>query len=559
MDGGGLDGLVTARQMVVAGLASFSSNTIGSPAGTVVSVPSPPTGLAGSGALAAVIVTWNKPTYTGHSHTEIWAAAQTAAQVAASEAPLISQAVVVGISAGEIFSHTIGGSATRYYWAKNINQNGVASAFNATAGVSASTGDNPDYLIDVLSTSTAYSGTSAAPFFQIDEATVINGVEIPAGTYITAAYIADATITRAKIGNAAIDNAKIDSLDAAKITTGTLSANRIGANSIVAGKINTNGLSIKDASGNIILSAGSPLGGDLAGIRYMSGAMPAYNNNDVTTISLAPDGATKLHDGADNILGMAYPAFSVNATTGQVWRITLAVRDDAGGSQTGGLYIRVYEYDSDLPSGKTHVSHFALNNNSDPVVQQMTRQSYFLYNGNTNGIENEDPSSTYKTYTLAYTPTATAKWASVTVLNGSQNGANPLYVKDVNVALQTLTAAGIAGQGAFATESQITVGNASTYIASVAITGALIGNGEITNAKIGNEIKSTNHAVDGSGNTTAGWRILKDGQMDMKDATFRGVINVASAAGTGERTEITNNGVKVYDAQNQVRVKLGLL
>mgnify|MGYP003640099937 FL=1 len=37
MDGGGLDGLVTARQMVVAGLASLSgSGNIGSPAGTVV-------------------------------------------------------------------------------------------------------------------------------------------------------------------------------------------------------------------------------------------------------------------------------------------------------------------------------------------------------------------------------------------------------------------------------------------------------------------------------------------------------------------------------------------
>lgn len=46
------------------------------------------------------------------------------------------------------------------------------------------------------------------------------------------------------------------------------------------------------------------------------------------------------------------------------------------------------------------------------------------------------------------------------------------------------TAAGIAGQGSFATLSQINSGNVSTYIANAAIQTAQIGNAQITNAKI---------------------------------------------------------------------------
>jgi len=55
----------------------------------------------------------------------------------------------------------------------------------------------------------AHGSTSDAPFFQIDTATVINGVTIPAGTYIKSAQIFNGTITNAKIGTAAIDSVKI--------------------------------------------------------------------------------------------------------------------------------------------------------------------------------------------------------------------------------------------------------------------------------------------------------------------------------------------------------------
>lgn len=159
-------------------------------------------------------------------------------------------------------------------------------------------------------TGSAWSTTPQnLPFVVRATPTTINGVAVPAGVYIQAAYIENGSISNAKIGNAAIDsakiadaaivsakidsaaitsakiqdgaitnakiatatitaaniqdaaitNAKIASLDATKITAGTISADRIAANSITASKIDSRGLSIKDEAGNVILAAGTAL------------------------------------------------------------------------------------------------------------------------------------------------------------------------------------------------------------------------------------------------------------------------------------------------------------
>lgn len=78
----------------------------------------------------------------------------------------------------------------------------------------------------------------------------------------------------------------------------------------------------------------------------------------------------------------------------------------------------------------------------------------------------------------------------------------------------------------------------------VIMNSALIKNGMITNAMIGNEIKSDNF-VSGS----AGWRILKSGEAEFSNATFRGAIFATSGSfkGTVEATsfvgDVANVGV----------------
>jgi hypothetical protein len=176
----------------------------------VVDTPRVPTGLATSGALATIILTWDEPNYRGHARTEIWAA----------DTNDFDAKELIGTAEGTVFSHSVGSGATKYYWIRFVNSLDVVGPFNSTTGTVGVTGQDPDYLIEVLSD--AYGVTGDAPFFQIDTPTVINGVTIPAGTYIKQAWIADATISRAKIQDLAVDNAKISDLSAAKITAGSL-------------------------------------------------------------------------------------------------------------------------------------------------------------------------------------------------------------------------------------------------------------------------------------------------------------------------------------------------
>ena len=228
LDGGGIDAVVTARELIAAGIASSTPGGTGFTAlNTEIDSPSPPTNLSASGATANIILSWNAPVYRGHAYTEIWA----------HTANVLGSASLVGMTSGNSFAHNIGGTATRYYWVRNINQNGLASGYNATNGVQASTSSSPDFLMELLAES--YGTNSEAPFFQLDSATTINGVSVPAGTYIKAAFIHEATITNAMIGDAAVDSAKIAdaTIVDGDIASATITGAKIGSATITGANI----------------------------------------------------------------------------------------------------------------------------------------------------------------------------------------------------------------------------------------------------------------------------------------------------------------------------------
>jgi hypothetical protein len=224
MSEGGEERFVTLRELKAGGIVSTTpAGTIDKPAVYGIEKSKAPTGLTTTGALASVIIEWGEPNYLGHSHAEIWAA--TTNDFTLKE--------LVGTAEGIVFSHNIGSGATRYYWVRFVNTEQVAGPFNDTVGTVGVTGQNPDYLIEVLSD--AYGVAGPAPFFQLDNPTVINGVTIPAGTYIKQAWIADATISRAKIQDLAVDSAKISDLTASKITAGNIQTGYIRSTSYTAG------------------------------------------------------------------------------------------------------------------------------------------------------------------------------------------------------------------------------------------------------------------------------------------------------------------------------------
>lgn len=331
LDGRGADKLVTVNDLIRGGLAvQGPNNTVTSPAGGgVVGTPATPKNVQASGAIQNIIVTWDDPLYNGHAYAEVWG----------SSTDDLGAAVQVGMTPGAIFVDAVGPSVIRYYWVRFVNVLGVQGAFNAVAGVQGVTGSDVGYLLDTLTeaaldpdsdyskfavradffyvmpspdfnqeatpTATAtgdlwyqpstelvrtWTGSTwgsfsqTLPFVVNSSPQTINGVAVPAGVYMDAAFIKNGTITNAKIGNATIDDAKIANLSAGKITAGDISVGnyiqstgfitgsagwKIGGNGVAefaaasirgqltASQINSNGLSIRDTSGNIILNAGT--------------------------------------------------------------------------------------------------------------------------------------------------------------------------------------------------------------------------------------------------------------------------------------------------------------
>ena len=103
LDGGGVDGVLTARKLIATGIVTGTSTGDITPSPSVNSVirtiesARPPTNLSVSAAHASIIVSWNAPAYIGHAYTEIWA----------HTSDVIGDAVLVGMTSGNNFSQLI--------------------------------------------------------------------------------------------------------------------------------------------------------------------------------------------------------------------------------------------------------------------------------------------------------------------------------------------------------------------------------------------------------------------------------------------------------------------
>jgi hypothetical protein len=213
-----------------------------------------------------------------------------------------------------------------------IDTNGYVSGFGL-----ASTANNATPFSDFIIRADRFSVASPSgpgitpviPFIVTTTPQTINGVSVPVGVYINGAFIQNGTITTAKIGNAQIDDAKIVSLTAAKITAGEISVGnyiqssgfisgsqgwRIHGNGVaefaaasirgqlVAAQINTNGLSIRDTSGNVILNAGT---GDFTGSVAGTAGSTLVNtaNTALSTANSASSAASTAQGTADFAVG----------------------------------------------------------------------------------------------------------------------------------------------------------------------------------------------------------------------------------------------------------------
>ncbi len=149
--------------------------------------------------------------------------------------------------------------------------------------------------------------TPITPFIVNTTPTTENGVAIPAGVYMDGAYVRNLTAAIARLGSAWVDDAKIANLSASKLLAGSIGVEEyiqspsyvsgssgwrisgsgfaeFGAAAIrgqlAASQINTNGLTIRDNSGNLILGSGSGLNPAYLGTGASANLLynPAFDN-----------------------------------------------------------------------------------------------------------------------------------------------------------------------------------------------------------------------------------------------------------------------------------------
>jgi len=128
-----------------------------------------------------------------------------------------------------------------------IDNNGYVSGF----GLASEVVDGTPYsefaiLADQFSIAPTDGGLATAPFYHLTVETVVDGVVVPPGTYMTSAYIADGTITNLQIGNV------IESADGGA----SWSIDKLGG-------ISATSLIIRDTNDDIILDTDGNLSPDI--------------------------------------------------------------------------------------------------------------------------------------------------------------------------------------------------------------------------------------------------------------------------------------------------------
>lgn len=269
--GQGLDAMVTFRdlekvQMVqsdgrggVAGLKPPAVvGTVGgsyNPAADTTP-PTAPQNVKASGAVRNVIIEWDGPpsTYRNHAYAEIWR----------SSANNLNDAAQIGQSGSTMYVDAVGEGQTRYYWVRFVSQANVTGPWHAAgdAGAQAVTALDVTYALGLLAgqigesalateiingkdafvfdTKTfaiRFNETGYTPFVVQSEPTTINGIEIPAGVYLDAAFMRTFVAQKGQIGELAVDDAAIDNLSAAKLTAGDGTiGGRLKSSNYVAGE-----------------------------------------------------------------------------------------------------------------------------------------------------------------------------------------------------------------------------------------------------------------------------------------------------------------------------------
>ena len=215
---------------------------------------------------------------------------------------------------------------------------------------------------------------------------------------------------------------RVDMAGNLNATSATVTGTITGA-SVIADTVTIGGGTAGDVvTGSDIIGAGSvnqnPNMTLVAPDGRPQGVLSAFGSASIGNISYQDAAKTvlKLHTatGSDTTTGAVWPAFRINPDA----RYKVLVRWKATAASSAGAYLRIEELDTELPIGKTHISHNSAA--SEAAVNEDTREIN-LWNNDAIG-------TSYTDQIFDYIPTSTAKWASALALNWAGMGTAEMHI-----------------------------------------------------------------------------------------------------------------------------------
>ena len=403
----------------------------------------------------------------------------------------------VSITAGNGQSATVqqqfeaiyGAGGLRAQYSVKLDVNGYVAGFglyNEGAGASG-------FIVRADKFVVGSAGNNRTPF-------VIDG----GVTYIDAAVIKDGTITSAKIGT----------LNADKITGGFLDMARINTGAITAEKIDSRGLSIKDASGNVILAAGTPLSsGNITPAAGWLNSNVTLTNGTIQGIGTGAGTAV-----ANSLLDSAIASAATTAN----WTTITNVPAFGGFAYLSSITsANISTYIAGAAIGTAYIADAAI---TSAKIADATIES-----GKIKSLSAD----------LIKTGTLDASGITVTNLNAGSITAGTITANKINMDGSNI------GSG-FLPIARLADGSISDIKLSGTLSASRIAAGSITTAKLNfTPVQSTN-VVASINATTEGLRIAGNRITIDGDVTFASGYNPSSKiASGGAATDINNNTTRI--------------
>ncbi len=486
ISGTGTNRLVSVQDLITGGIAGPGSNgTITPPTTANIGTPPAPQNVTATGAIYNVLIEWDSPTYFGHDYSEIYGGSTN----------VIGDAVQLAFVPGVNYADPIGPSQSRYYWVRFVNTLGVKGPFNSVSGTLGTTGPEVQHLLDTLTGAITETELFSELGSRIDLVDTTNGglinkytVKIDNNGYVSGFGLASTSNTATPYSDFIIraDRFSIASPSGPGITP-VIPFIVTTTTTVINGVTVTPGVYINGA----FIQGGSIQGANIAGGTIENSKLINVSANKITGAALE---ATSYIESAAYIAGS------------QGWKIHAN-----GTAEFAAASIR-----GQLTAGQIDTRNLTIKDSSGNV----------LFGAGTN---------------LNYANiTASSGWLNSNITlnsNGTLSGAGG----------GTVSLSGL-GAGAFATLSQITDVNISTYIAgaaidtayikNLAVKTALIDNLAVTNAKIDN-LAVTSAKIDNLAVTSAKIGDAEVGTLKIAGNAVTVPVTATGAVGTTFSTGVS--------------------